>query len=1069
MASMKALLVSVLLYASVHSLPASAGVSVDLTSTEHMKVHRDSRSMLQHKASVTRKTAGYTSGSYSSNATAADLLTNSGFYLRYGAVIPHDSWDWRAYPAVVGVPSAQGMCAACYSFSTVNAIEAIRAIKTGATVYEPLSKAQVVDCSNNFECAGGWMPKSFQYAQDVGLLSESAYTYSASLSAGNNEACQNVDPTQTFKITSSENVPTYEGALQKAVSNQPVVATIDASSAAFQKYTGQVPFTGACSTSPARATHSVLVVGYYTAPAGSGGLSYWILKNSWGADWGDNGYFYLAMGSLENPLNSCGILNYLSYPVLDGAPTTNMRLDLLSTYCYTQTIVTAANTTSLYTLAGQYNVTVQELLDVNLQLSSFYSNEYLEVNEHIFIPPCTAGAPPPPVPTADCGYNYYPTRASTGGAVTTSRHLLSALPPPPPPPPYQPHGANYADFSYTFTPSDAIDWSAAGVVNPAPAASGCTAAGCTTCSRSFATAVAASIESIATIMAGPIPELSAVTPFSSWAPLSANQILDCSPAPQQCGGALVGNLLGYASSNGILPDDLYASSDGCNTALLTRDAQANTYITGFESVASGNESALQLAVSVQPVVAVIAGSSAFLANTGGIFSGPCSSAPSDASLSVLIVGYTPTYWIVRTDLAAVGKNGIVRIARGSNVCGIANFASYPVAAGSPKLTFAGSLSSTSSSANEYTIGTSLTCNGSQITSLFGTSYANIDSFGIRCKDGYTTQQQPVGNFDPTSPLAFSFQCPSGYDAVEAQVVLGSNLPPTQLSFRCSVTGRWTVLPTPTDSKAKIGTKAYNSIGGSFVSVYCPPGSVLFSIGGLSSGKTPLLRIDAHCGVPTGVAMLASFYEIASAAGVTLSDLLAANPSITSASSVQDFIRVGIRVPGFCQIPIPHVVGYKAGSNPCSARGGIQNIGDTCNYFCETCGYTMTQTQFLLWNKPPVFNGTVCGGNSLVYGTSYCIQVPGSGINEDYVVADNCVKSYEVLAGDSCPSIAANLGGGLTALRLVHMNIIAGNSDVPTRDKCAHISEGMLLCVQYSTAPSNPAPPPPPPPSPLSPA
>lgn len=51
--------------------------------------------------------------------------------------------------------------------------------------------------------------------QDVGLLSESAYTYSASLSAGNNEACQNVDPTQTFKITSSENVPTYEGALQK--------------------------------------------------------------------------------------------------------------------------------------------------------------------------------------------------------------------------------------------------------------------------------------------------------------------------------------------------------------------------------------------------------------------------------------------------------------------------------------------------------------------------------------------------------------------------------------------------------------------------------------------------------------------------------------------------------------------------------------------------------------------------------------------------------------------------------------------------------------------------------------
>lgn len=68
--------------------------------------------MLQHKASSTRKNAGYTSGSYSANATAADLLTNSGFYLRYGAVVPHESWDWRAYPAVVGPPSAQGMVSA---------------------------------------------------------------------------------------------------------------------------------------------------------------------------------------------------------------------------------------------------------------------------------------------------------------------------------------------------------------------------------------------------------------------------------------------------------------------------------------------------------------------------------------------------------------------------------------------------------------------------------------------------------------------------------------------------------------------------------------------------------------------------------------------------------------------------------------------------------------------------------------------------------------------------------------------------------------------------------------------
>lgn len=102
------------------------------------------------------------------------------------------------------------------------------------------------------------------------------------------------------------------------VSNQPVVATIDASSESFQLYSGQGPFTGACSQDPQDATHSVLVVGYYTAPAGSSASSYWILKNSWGPNWGDKGYFYLAMGTLQEPLNSCGILNFLSYPVLDS-------------------------------------------------------------------------------------------------------------------------------------------------------------------------------------------------------------------------------------------------------------------------------------------------------------------------------------------------------------------------------------------------------------------------------------------------------------------------------------------------------------------------------------------------------------------------------------------------------------------------------------------------------------------------------------------------------------------------------------------------------------------------------
>lgn len=80
-----------------------------------------------------------------------------------------------------------------------------------------------------------------------------------------------------------------ENALMKAVANQPVAVAIDAGGKDFQFYSEGV-FTGDCGT---ELNHGVAVVGY---GATQDGTKYWIMKNSWGTDWGEKGYIRMLRG-----------------------------------------------------------------------------------------------------------------------------------------------------------------------------------------------------------------------------------------------------------------------------------------------------------------------------------------------------------------------------------------------------------------------------------------------------------------------------------------------------------------------------------------------------------------------------------------------------------------------------------------------------------------------------------------------------------------------------------------------------------------------------------------------------
>lgn len=202
-----------------------------------------------------------------------------------------ESFDWREKGAV-NPPKNQGGCGSCWAFSAIAGEEGTYFVTSGKLLV--LSEQNIVDCTFTcYGCFGGLPELGLGQAlnnQQRKFQLDSDYPYTAV-----QEACR-FDLQRGVADISAITMYRQEKDLQPNLLKWgPTSVCIDASGNSFMLYSGGVYEGTDCGTIQ---NHAVCAVGYGT----DNGTPYWIVRNSWGPDWGEQGYIRM----LKN-VNVCNI------------------------------------------------------------------------------------------------------------------------------------------------------------------------------------------------------------------------------------------------------------------------------------------------------------------------------------------------------------------------------------------------------------------------------------------------------------------------------------------------------------------------------------------------------------------------------------------------------------------------------------------------------------------------------------------------------------------------------------------------------------------------------------------